>query len=162
MFFFFFKQKTAYDMRISDWSSDVCSSDLLGADSFLSGAPDYVLGETDSDAILKHVMAQADEPQAPAGVAADPLLAAVLPQAEPPTLVAPVLPELGDDIQIIRNKESISFRINSEILYSSGKADLSLAGMAVMRRLVPVRSEEHTSELQSLMRIPYAVCCLKK
>src|SRR3546814_20558178 len=29
--FFFFKQKTAYEMRISDWSSDVCSSDLLGA-----------------------------------------------------------------------------------------------------------------------------------
>src|SRR3546814_18720954 len=28
--FFFFKQKTAYEMRISDWSSDVCSSDLLG------------------------------------------------------------------------------------------------------------------------------------
>src|SRR3546814_3030537 len=30
VFFFFFKQKTAYEMRISDWSSDVCSSDLLG------------------------------------------------------------------------------------------------------------------------------------
>src|SRR3546814_4724575 len=34
--FFFFKQKTAYEMRISDWSSDVCSSDLradgVGAD----------------------------------------------------------------------------------------------------------------------------------
>src|SRR3546814_2052318 len=29
MFFFFFKQKTAYEMRISDWSSDVCSSDLV-------------------------------------------------------------------------------------------------------------------------------------
>src|SRR3546814_15222910 len=28
--FFFFKQKTAYEMRISDWSSDVCSSDLIG------------------------------------------------------------------------------------------------------------------------------------
>src|SRR3546814_10021776 len=28
-YFFFFKQKTAYEMRISDWSSDVCSSDLL-------------------------------------------------------------------------------------------------------------------------------------
>src|SRR3546814_1329351 len=28
--FFCFKQKTAYEMRISDWSSDVCSSDLLG------------------------------------------------------------------------------------------------------------------------------------
>src|SRR3546814_2133068 len=31
VFFFFFKQKTAYEMRISDWSSDVCSSDLLAA-----------------------------------------------------------------------------------------------------------------------------------
>src|SRR3546814_9827753 len=29
-FFFFFRQKTAYEMRISDWSADVCSSDLLG------------------------------------------------------------------------------------------------------------------------------------
>src|SRR3546814_12810023 len=33
MLFFFFKQKTAYEMRISDWSSDVCSSDLLAAPS---------------------------------------------------------------------------------------------------------------------------------
>src|SRR3546814_20404969 len=31
VFFFFFKQKTAYEMRISDWSSDVCSSDLRPA-----------------------------------------------------------------------------------------------------------------------------------
>src|SRR3546814_4738958 len=31
-FFFFFKQKTAYEMRISDWSSDVCSSDLMFCD----------------------------------------------------------------------------------------------------------------------------------
>src|SRR3546814_14969720 len=29
MYFFFFKHKTAYDVRISDWSSDVCSSDLI-------------------------------------------------------------------------------------------------------------------------------------
>src|SRR3546814_10565595 len=29
LFLFFFKQKTAYEMRISDWSSDVCSSDLM-------------------------------------------------------------------------------------------------------------------------------------
>src|SRR3546814_7150684 len=29
LFFFFFKQKTAYEVRISDWSSDVCSSDLV-------------------------------------------------------------------------------------------------------------------------------------
>src|SRR3546814_4170058 len=32
--FFFFKQKTAYEMRISDWSSDVCSSDLFVVDAF--------------------------------------------------------------------------------------------------------------------------------
>src|SRR3546814_1469008 len=34
--FFFFKQKTAYEMRISDWSSDVCSSDLLSLGIFVS------------------------------------------------------------------------------------------------------------------------------
>src|SRR3546814_10564949 len=33
--FFFFKQKTAYEMRISDWSSDVCSSDLAGDAHFI-------------------------------------------------------------------------------------------------------------------------------
>src|SRR3546814_8202606 len=38
-FFFFFKQKTAYEMRISDWSSDVCSSDLTCAYAFSAGAP---------------------------------------------------------------------------------------------------------------------------
>src|SRR3546814_10474172 len=32
--FFFFKQKTAYEMRISDWSSDVCSSDLISEQQF--------------------------------------------------------------------------------------------------------------------------------
>src|SRR3546814_2668190 len=35
LFFFFFKQKTAYEMRISDWSSDVCSSDLCCSSSQL-------------------------------------------------------------------------------------------------------------------------------
>src|SRR3546814_9455002 len=39
LFFFFFKQKTAYEMRISDWSSDVCSSDL-GAYSLAANSPD--------------------------------------------------------------------------------------------------------------------------
>src|SRR3546814_2558082 len=42
--FFFFKQKTAYEMRISDWSSDVCSSDLTDTqglqifDNYVAGA----------------------------------------------------------------------------------------------------------------------------
>src|SRR3546814_10091760 len=39
VFFFFFKQKTAYEMRISDWSSDVCSSDLR-----LRDPPDHPAG----------------------------------------------------------------------------------------------------------------------
>src|SRR3546814_9218318 len=34
--FFFFKQKTAYEMRISDWSSDVCSSDLLSGEGMVA------------------------------------------------------------------------------------------------------------------------------
>src|SRR3546814_4820742 len=36
---FFFKQKTAYEMRISDWSSDVCSSDLSGMRKWLTEKP---------------------------------------------------------------------------------------------------------------------------
>src|SRR3546814_16092383 len=41
MFICFFKQKTAYEMRISDWSSDVCSSDLASASTSTSSpAPD--------------------------------------------------------------------------------------------------------------------------
>src|SRR3546814_8200726 len=42
--FFFFKQKTAYEMSISDWSSDVCSSDLLEAqplDRIAAAAPHH-------------------------------------------------------------------------------------------------------------------------
>src|SRR3546814_280283 len=42
--FFFFKQKTAYEMRISDWSSDVCSSDLRAR-----SKPSIILGEHDRE-----------------------------------------------------------------------------------------------------------------
>src|SRR3546814_15039061 len=51
MCFFFFKQKTAYEMRISDWSSDVCSSDL----------------ETPHDAIDRHLDQAVDDTQADIG-----------------------------------------------------------------------------------------------
>src|SRR3546814_1840656 len=40
LFIFVFKQKTAYEMRISDWSSDVCSSDLRSASVTLSASCD--------------------------------------------------------------------------------------------------------------------------
>src|SRR3546814_8239388 len=44
--FFFFKQKTAYDMRISDWSSDVCSSDLEAMHGQYSRPPQSVIWAT--------------------------------------------------------------------------------------------------------------------
>src|SRR3546814_6986467 len=58
MFFFFFKQKTAYEMRISDWSSDVCSSDLVetvwfqklvSSDGSIRHSGDNLTGEGDGD-----------------------------------------------------------------------------------------------------------------
>src|SRR3546814_8105820 len=42
-FFFLFKQKTAYDMRISDWSSDVCSSDLRGLEAAMEGRTTLII-----------------------------------------------------------------------------------------------------------------------
>src|SRR3546814_5809058 len=63
--FVFFKQKTAYEMRISDWSSDVCSSDLIDFGLFnerLSGSIDY-FKKTTTDALFEQTLAQ----PAPAG-----------------------------------------------------------------------------------------------
>src|SRR5881628_1560955 len=49
-FFFFFKQKTAYEMSVSDWSSDVCSSDLVAPerlmlDTFLERAVNWNIAQ---------------------------------------------------------------------------------------------------------------------
>src|SRR3546814_10362466 len=52
--FFFFKHKTAYDMRISDWSSDVCSSDL---DIKINGAIGTVAAQTIVDRCAEGVQA---------------------------------------------------------------------------------------------------------
>src|SRR3546814_10390143 len=51
VFVFFFKQKTAYEMRISDWSSDVCSSDLL-VQSRVCSLPGCFRAEPVSDQIM--------------------------------------------------------------------------------------------------------------
>src|SRR3546814_17478422 len=60
MFFFFFKQKTAYELRISDWSSDVCSSDLLereGREAALMRADAFAV-ELDARAIIDRAEAE--------------------------------------------------------------------------------------------------------
>src|SRR3546814_3577540 len=56
--FFFFKQKTAYEMRISDWSSDVCSSDLLLL--ARGGADQHAIAARAVD-LLDHQLGQAVE-----------------------------------------------------------------------------------------------------
>src|SRR3546814_11622735 len=54
--FFFFKQKTAYEMRISDWSSDVCSSDLPLAPMVKEWRRDFAAGGARRDLAIAKVM----------------------------------------------------------------------------------------------------------
>src|SRR3546814_4270054 len=59
--FFFFKQKTAYEMRISDWSSDVCSSDLPGTVVREDGGGPVQCGDVDPpprDGVARGVLAR--------------------------------------------------------------------------------------------------------
>src|SRR3546814_5818904 len=56
LFFFFFKQKTAYEMRISDWSSDVCSSDLNSYDAIVL---DLMLPRMDGVAVCRKLRDEA-------------------------------------------------------------------------------------------------------
>src|SRR3546814_6655340 len=122
--FFFFKQKTAYEMRISDWSSDVCSSDLcrthrrddaahLAVRAGLAGLGQLVAAE------LEHLVAR--------------------------------------DLRIIGREVARLLALEMMRLGLPVRLDRQMAAAATRRR-----SEEHTSELQSLMRISYAVFCLKK
>src|SRR3546814_8707650 len=111
--FFCFKQKTAYEMRISDWSSDVCSSDLL--------------------------------------VKPDGLVVLSTPNRTAAARLAMIT--LGEGLKMIpRGTHDWSSFLTPDEL----EQYLLNAGLKVSR------SEEHTSELQSLMRNSYAVFCLKK
>src|SRR3546814_9370996 len=53
-FFCFFKQNTAYEMRISDWSSDVCSSDLIESLPFLEAIRQFGLEAGRGQAVYIH------------------------------------------------------------------------------------------------------------
>src|SRR3546814_5058993 len=97
-FFFFFKQKTAYEMRISDWSSDVCSSDLkIGFQSITLAKA--LLGDVTNDAAGSRVYAvpllehRDDDPLRFLGIVEQ---IVVLKAVEIP-VVAHVLPEMLED-----------------------------------------------------------------
>src|SRR3546814_3761821 len=118
-------------MRISDWSSDVCSSDLpvFGQISPLKRP----FGAVSSHGSLKEILAT---PCAQASV-----------RRGNRNRLRPCMP-----VRFISSQSSLS---RTQAMHSSVR--VGLFGAACSKR-----SEEHTSELQSLMRISYAVFCLKK
>src|SRR3546814_8895355 len=126
-FLFFFKQKTAYEMRISDWSSDVCSSDLS------SGSQ---ISATVSPFFSRWRSRQ---------------LAATL-----------SMPSRNHEIWKSCSSNDQSPAISGRLIQSSRFACSSQKLPGSARPRPYIRSEEHTSELQSVMRISYAVFCLKK
>src|SRR3546814_5127706 len=126
--FVFFKQKTAYEMRISDWSSDVCSFDpperrrLVGID--IGIAPDHVRCKAARCLIVGQIVRQhADGREAVGELEADHRIAQL---------------PLADLLDIVLRP----------VRAASGATEAGHAAAAD-------RSEEHTSELQSLMRIAY-------
>src|SRR3546814_8420015 len=149
-----FKQEAAYGMRIGDWSSDVCSSDLGAALSDISmigrrgpieasftSAELAELGRLEN---LRPVVAKVDLPDnIPAGL--DPAEARVKEKN------LSLLHEFAarDDEKPVK----LHF-----VFHRAPEAELGSGRVEALK----LRSEEHTSELQSLMRISYDDLCLKK
>src|SRR3546814_7881459 len=115
-------------MRISDWSSDVCSSDLLG----------HSIG----DSLLGMVANRLRAVAARAGRGSHAIVGRLA--GDEFTIF---LPDIGSTAE--------AARVGRAVLFALGEP-FEIAGQEIER------SEEHTSELQSLMRISYAVFCLKK
>src|SRR3546814_14285582 len=59
--FVFFKQKTAYEMRISDWSSDVCSSDLIGASNYSAERLAKALAISEAEGLARYTWLQPED-----------------------------------------------------------------------------------------------------
>src|SRR3546814_1493242 len=134
VFVFFFKQKTAYEMRISDWSSDVCSSDLLAP------APGH-------PAPFVKLFLEIWEPRADLR-RLYPLTTTLSRVRYLRWLIAGGLEEYGVELA------ALPAGVRRHPMFQ-------LAEMSVRRhRRPPPRSEAHTAELPSIMRISYAVLCL--
>src|SRR3546814_3107878 len=139
--FCFCKQKTAYEMRISDWSSDVCSSDL----------PPQVLAADRVDADAGFVQQQHPWPRHQRAGQAELLLHAarqLARQARGERRQPGELEQLGEQFSMAFGIHAAQPGIQAHVLH-----DRKVLIQAE-------RSEEHTSELQSLMRNSYAVFCL--
>src|SRR3546814_9992062 len=135
--FFFFKQKTAYEMRISDWSSDVCSSDLE-ADAFDHVGIERALREKFGAAdLLGFVFKDIDE-----GLADELALGLGVRHAREPV-----------------QEQRLGIHMNErDVVMATEQAD-DLIGLTGAHQPVideHTRSEAHTSELQSLMRNSYS------
>src|SRR3546814_4886782 len=126
-------------MRISDWSSDVCSSDL-----------DLGLPEVDGLTVLDRWRKEGKT---------TPVLVLTARDSWSDKVAGL---DAGADDYLAKpfQTEELIARLRALIRRASGNASSEL--MAGPVRLDTRRSEEHTSELQSLMRISYAVFCLKK
>src|SRR3546814_1137524 len=138
-------------MRISDWSSDVCSSDLKAAadDAHARGLPMHLI-DRDVGVTFKRISARLGFLGRTRFVSG--LLAGLF-----------VDDEVGEtEIEKLKQGDMLEasfgeFAQHSPALYDTLIAERDQYMAARLRR-----SEEHTSELQSLMRISYAVFCLKK
>src|SRR3546814_3955980 len=149
--FFFFKQKTAYEMRISDWSSDVCSSDLSDVQWVFRG--DRELTWMREPRAVDQITAGRWWPpdyDGPPLVSLHDEVGRALGLGPGDKLTINIL---GRDVEVtianLREVDWANLSINFVMIFSPGL-------------LEQARSEEHTSELQSLMRNSYAVICLKK
>src|SRR3546814_9134282 len=141
-------------MRISDWSSDVCSSDLLG--------PRFS-GETP---VVQAFLCLSEAPGKPERRVRVPLGAKSRRRRRPradagghshPRALVPAAPPLADArLQPGNSSRRISAGRKKSYFCKDG-----FAACAAMNSRTCGRSEEHTSELQSLIRISYAVFCLK-
>src|SRR3546814_8298037 len=127
-------------MRISDWSSDVCSSDLHGDDAVVG------LGR-DEHLEIEDIAGKQD---------IEDLATAVLERLEPRR---PAFAHHQHGVHFLAGGDD--FAVGAEVADSAAQR-CQIGPVGIVEIAVETRSEEHTSELQSLMRNSYAVFCLKK
>src|SRR3546814_3568724 len=147
---------TAYETRISDWSSDVCSSDLIRRARWrVCRVCTVVTADSPDSCALIEVARDCCSSRDMRACST------CVRRAEIRALTSVALPGCAS---ALRARYSCRLSSASVSFWWYARTCLSMNSYAsrLSRSLVARRSEEHTSELQSLMRISYAVFCLKK